>query len=260
MIEGAKNEIVLGVRSSMNSCVRAVWEWGVALLFPEVCQCCYLETARKADGYVCARCWQRLRFVRHPFCERCGLPFEGEVLSVFRCGNCSGQRFAFQAARSAVVANEFSLELVHRYKYGGAVWLEGVLADLLWNQLCHLGLARGWDILVPVPLFPTRERQREFNQAARIASIIAQRMGVSCAIDLLKRVAPTSSQTMLTRSERRNNVRSAFAVGKRRSLRGLRVMLVDDVFTTGATTNACARVLKGLGAAEVWVCTVVRGL
>ncbi len=239
---------------------RSLWEQGLALVFPEVCQSCYQESATRREGYICARCWQRLRFVRHPFCGCCGLPFDGDVFSVFRCGNCEGQKFAFQAARSAVIANEFSLELIHRYKYGGAIWLEKLLADLLWNQLSHLQLVKGWDLLVPVPLFPTRERQREFNQAARIATLIAQRMGVDCGRDLLKRVAPTSSQTMLTRSERRNNVRGAFAGGNLRPLKGLRVMLVDDVFTTGATTNACARVLRGLGAAEVWVCTVVRGL
>ena len=242
--------------SSLSACR----ERALSLLFPETCQFCQQESAKSTDGYVCSQCWKRLRFLRHPFCERCGLPFDGEVFSTFRCTNCRDQKFVFRTARAAVIANEFSLNLVHQYKYEGAVWLEKVLADLLWDQLGVLGMREDWDLVVPVPLFSTKKREREFNQAERIGGIIAARLGVPMEGGLVKRVAPTGSQTMLTRSERRKNVQGAFAVGIRRPLKGLRLMLVDDVFTTGATTNACARVLKKLGATDIQVWTVVRGL
>lgn len=238
----------------------ASYEKALGLLYPEVCQFCREESAGYLESYLCARCWQRFRFVRHPFCDVCGLPFDGEMLSSFECSNCRDDRFVFRGARSALVANDFSLDLIHRYKYGGAVWLEQLLAGLLWDQLSILGLTDGWDFIVPVPLYPTKQREREFNQAERIGRFLGKRLRVPVLSDLVKRVAPTETQTMLSRSERRHNVRGAFAVGRKRSLSRLRVMLVDDVFTTGATTNACARVLRKMGAREIWVCTVVRGL
>lgn len=235
-------------------------EVGLGVFYPNVCQFCDRGLACAAEGYVCSLCWQRLRFVRHPFCQRCGLPFEGQVQSTFRCGNCVGVKFAFHEARAALIANEFSLELIHRYKYGGATWLEGLLADLLWDQMGTLGCRAGWDLVMPVPLHPTKQREREFNQAERLARVIAFRLGVPLETSLVKRVAPTATQTMLSRSERQKNVRGAFSAVSKRSLSGERVLVVDDVFTTGATTNECARILRRLGSSEVGVGTVVRGL
>ena len=243
-----------------NSIFPAICNRALSLLYPETCQFCRQESAKYSEGYTCSQCWKRLRFLRHPFCERCGLPFEGELISTFQCTNCRDQKLVFRAARAAVIANEFSLNLVHQYKYGRAIWLEKVLADLLWDQLGVLGLRDAWDLVIPVPLFSAKQREREFNQAERIGGIIAQRLGIPMDSRLVKRVAPTGSQTMLTRSERRKNVRGAFAIGYRRPLKGLRLMIVDDVFTTGATTNACARVLRDMGATDIGVCTVVRGL
>ena len=244
----------------LEKALRRFAEAGLSLLFPEICQFCRACSAGVAEGFVCAACRKRFRFVEHPFCDICGSPFEGEGLSAFRCGNCDRAKYTFQAARSAVVVNEFSLEVIHHYKYYGMVWLDDLLADLLWKQLGALELRMGWDFVVPVPLHSTRLREREFNQAEKIGQKIAERLDVPLAANALKRIAPTVSQTTLPRRERIENVRGAFAAGKRAQLRDKRVMVVDDVFTTGATTDACARVLKGMGASEIWVWTVARTL
>ena len=249
------------IRGNLSqSKVMAFVERALGFVFPAVCQFCRAEFASSEEGYLCSRCWQRLRFVRRPFCEQCGLPFAGELTTTFQCSNCCQNAFAFRGARSAVLANDFALDLIHRYKYQSAMWLEPVLAGLLWNSLRELGMNRGWDLIVPVPLYPTKKREREFNQAERISGRLAKQLGASVDCGLLKRVAPTASQTMLSRSERRENVRGAFAAGSSRSLKGLRIMLVDDVFTTGATTDACARILRRMGSSEIWVSTVDRGL
>lgn len=250
-----------GVKSfGLRKALRRFAEAGLSLLFPEICQFCRACSAGVDEGFVCAACRKRFRFVEHPFCDVCGSPFAGEGLSAFRCGNCQQARYIFQAARAAVVVNEFSLEVIHRYKYYGMVWLDDVLADLLWEQLAALELRTGWDLVVPVPLHWTRLREREFNQAENIGRKIAERLDVPLAADALKRIAPTVSQTTLSRRERIENVRGAFAAGKRAQLRDKRVMVVDDVFTTGATTDACARVLRSMGAEEIWVWTVARTL
>ena len=244
----------------LGKSLRRFAEAGLSLLFPEVCQFCRACFAGVDEGFVCAACRKRFRFVEHPFCDVCGSPFEGEGLSAFRCGNCQQARYIFQAARSAVVVNEFSLEVIHHYKYYGMVWLDDVLADLLWKQLVALELRTGWDLVVPVPLHWTRLREREFNQAEKIGQKIAERLDVPLAADALKRIAPTVSQTTLSRRQRIENVRGAFAAGKHAQLQDKRVMVVDDVFTTGATTDACARVLKSMGAGEIWIFTVARTL
>jgi ComF family protein len=121
-------------------------------------------------------------------------------------------------------------------------------------------LARhAWDVIVPVPLYPARQRHREFNQAQRLARCLSKATGIPLASNCLRRVLPTDTQTRLSRKERRENVKHAFGLGGTKRLDRARIVLVDDVFTTGATTNACARILKRAGAAEVCVWTLARG-
>jgi ComF family protein len=117
-----------------------------------------------------------------------------------------------------------------------------------------------WDAVVPVPLHPARERHREFNQAERLGRRLGNCLGLPLRPGWLRRVAPTRTQTALTREERAQNVRNAFALRPGVQLDGERLILVDDVFTTGATTNACARALREGGAREVCVWTVARGI
>ena len=117
-----------------------------------------------------------------------------------------------------------------------------------------------WDYIVPVPLHHLKQREREFNQAERLARRLGRALKIPVQTNLLKRHVPTRTQTLLSRPERAANVRHAFALGKLRRLGGARIVLVDDVLTTGATTSACARVLRTAGAADVCVWTVARGL
>ena len=233
----------------------------LAFLYPEVCQICREERATVAEGLVCPTCWRQVRFIRPPFCERCGLPFEGELTAAFECANCREMELYFSSARSAVAAGGMVLEVIHRYKYQRALWFEPFLADLLIREAAP-GLRGGqWDWIVPVPLHPAKQREREFNQAERLAHCLSQATNIPVNTSLLKRVEPTRTQTRLTRPERSANVRRAFALRDRRlRLAGSRIVLLDDVFTTGATTSACARVLREAGAGEVCVWTVARGL
>ena len=237
------------------------WNAALALLYPEVCQMCRSERATVAEGLVCATCWRQVRFIRPPFCERCGLPFAGELTTTFECSNCRELELHFSSARSAVAAGGLVLEIIHRYKYQRALWFEPFLADLLIREAAPALRTTSWDWIVPVPLHPAKQREREFNQAERLARRLAAATKIPVNARLLKRVAATLTQTRLTRPERAANVHRAFARRPGRTdLQGARIVLVDDVFTTGATTSACARVLRAAGAAEVCVWTVARGL
>jgi ComF family protein len=150
--------------------------------------------------------------------------------------------------------------VIHRYKYHRALWFEPFLADLLVRQAKPELGPESWDLIVPVPLHPIREREREFNQAERLARRLAEATQVPMNARLLKRVESTRTQTALARTERAANVHRAFAARAGTALDGERIVLVDDVFTTGATTNACAKVLQAIGAGAVCVWTVARGL
>jgi ComF family protein len=169
-------------------------------------------------------------------------------------------RLFFQHARAAVVAQGPVREAIHQYKYSRAYWFERFLAGLL-NQAAVPELKRGvWDVIMPVPLHPMKRREREFNQAERLARRLSLATGIPLRADVLKRPRPTETQARLSREERARNIRGAFVVREGIELEGEQVVLVDDVLTTGATANACAEALAERGAGAVCVWTVARGL
>jgi len=233
---------------------------GLGFLYPEICQLCGTERATVDEGFVCRHCWTQVRFIRPPFCERCGLPFEGDLTTPFECTNCREMELYFSFARSAVVAKGIVLETIHRFKYQRALWFENFLADLLLREAVPALRDQHWDLIVPVPLHPVKKREREFNQAARLAKHLSRAIKIALNENLLRRVTPTMTQTLLTREQRAKNMRGAFAICNGIKLNRERIILVDDVFTTGATTSACAQTLLAGGAGDVCVWTVARGL
>jgi ComF family protein len=159
-----------------------------------------------------------------------------------------------------VAAKGMVLDVIHRYKYQHALWFEAFLADLFLRAALPAVREEQWDLIVPVPLHPTKEREREFNQAERLAAPLARALTIPLNTRLLRRVLPTRTQTLLSKKQRSENVQRAFAARAGCRLNGERVILVDDVLTTGATTSACAGVLRAMGAGKVCVWTVARGL
>jgi ComF family protein len=233
---------------------------GLGFLYPENCQLCGEQRATAREGYVCGDCRTQVRFIRPPFCGRCGLPYPGDLTTPFECSNCREVELHFSSARSAVVARGMVREAIHRYKYQRALWFEPFLADLLIGEAKPVLREQPWDYIVPVPLHPVKQRQREFNQAERLATHLSAATGIPLNKRLLRRIMPTATQALLTREQRAKNMRGAFAMTGQSGLDGQRIVLLDDVFTTGATTSACAKVLRAAGASDVCVWTVARGL
>lgn len=245
-------------------CEMKCWlDASLGFFYPDVCQLCRNERATADEGYVCQQCRSKdggIRFIEPPFCERCGLPYEGAITGTFECGNCQEMDLHFLKARAAVAARGIVLEVIHRYKYQRALWFEPFLAELLIARAAPVIRQENWDWIVPVPLHPLKQREREFNQAERLAYRLGTALGLPVPGGLLRRMKPTRTQTLLTRTERAANVRRAFSVNPNIPLTGERIILVDDVLTTGATTSACAGALRSAGAGEVCVWTVARGL
>jgi len=240
---------------------RATKEWiqaALSFVYPEWCKLCDGMRAAPGHGFVCERCRGAVRRVQPPWCERCGRPFQGAISGTFVCSQCLDIRPVYTFARAAAVYQDTLLEAIHRYKYNRALYIEPFLAALLTEAARNVVTPAEWDVIVPVPLHWKKKWHREFNQAERLARRLAKATGVPIQPRLLRRKTHTPSQTKLTREERFENMRGAFEV-RGRVRPGLRVVVVDDVFTTGATTNACAAALLDAGAGSVCVWTVARG-
>lgn len=226
----------------------------LSILLAPVCAACDKPLDEPTRGPVCGPCWRAIRPFTSPLCDICGDPLPSWRIISLECGQCPRcRRQPHDVAQSRAIG-EYDGPLrgiVHALKYDGRRSLARPLAVLLTQ---HGGsLLAGADLVVPVPLHRSRKRARGFNQAAEIA----RHLPIAYA-EVLKRVRPTVSQTDLPAAQRHANVRNAFAVRHRAQVAGQVVVLVDDVSTTGATLESCARVLREAGAREVRSLTVAR--
>lgn len=232
------------------------------LLFPNVCEFCAANAATRGESYICAACRARpdaILRIKPPFCDVCGLPYQGDITTAFKCFNCADLELDFASARAAARFDNLLREVIHRYKYGGREWHEEFLANLFIEAAAPDLAMNCPDLIVPIPLHPTRRRYRGFNQAERLAQRLAAATHVPMDAKILRRVKNTASQTQFDRKARIDNVKGAFEYAGKESLKGQKIVLVDDVLTLGATADACAKVLIKNGAGEVRVWTVARG-
>lgn len=226
------------------------------LVYPPVCLSCR-KTVDRA-GQLCPDCWGSIHFLDGPVCDRCGLPFEYENFLTVHCAACTASPPDFQHARAVFVYDDASKSLVLSLKHGDrtdfvptlAAWLARAGKDML---------SRG-DLLVPVPLHWRRRVGRRFNQSAELARALSDISGVPLQHSVLERVKAGPSQGALSRRGRVRNVAGAFQVrnGPTDEISEKHVILIDDVLTTGATANACARALLSGGAWQVDVLTLAR--
>lgn len=224
------------------------------LLLPPRCLKCGAEIG--GDGALCATCWHDITFLQPPCCARCGLPFEIDLGANAICGVCARDAPLYERARAAVRYDDASRTLVLAFKHGDKLQLAPALGRFM--RRAGGELLSSCDVIAPVPLHWTRLFARRYNQAAVLAHALAAGGGPPVEADLLHRRRATPSQGRSGRAERRRNVRGAFALKVGRNVAGRRVLLVDDVLTTGATVTECARVLLDSGAKAVDVLTLAR--
>jgi competence protein ComFC len=230
------------------------------LLFPRSCVECEAPVeAESRYRFICAACSRRLTLVRPPACRTCGFPFFGEMAGERSCPHCEELVPLFSEARTTVLMKGPARNLVHQLKYNGATHLLDDMEAMMRAVPDLLNFARG-AMLVPVPLHPRKERERGFNQSLLLAERIARGAAEARVWMGLRRIRDTESQTRFDRNERRTNLKNAFALREKCIFNPrLRFVLVDDVFTTGSTLNACAAALRRGGICHIDVITFGHG-
>jgi ComF family protein len=228
----------------------------VDAVLPPRCLACG-EIVGEPDS-LCGSCWAAITFFAPPWCAVCGLPFPHPMGAAALCGACARRRPSWDRARAVLRYDKNSRQLLLAFKHGDRTHLAGAFGR--WMHRAGGEVLDGVDLLVPVPLHWTRLFRRRFNQAALLAQAIHAAGGPPVAADWLVRRRRTPSQGLLGPAARARNVRGAFALRRGCDVKGKRIVLIDDVLTTGATAEECARVLRRRGAAFLGVLTLARAV
>ena len=212
------------------------------LVFPPVCQVC--DT--RSQAALCSACQAKVRFLEPPWCSRCSLPFSELATGIGECADCRNHPPALDLARSVGHYEPPLDEAIRRLKFHKKTRVAETLGLLMANRATELlveAAATAPDCLVPVPLYWLRSWRRGFNQSLLLAQVMSRKLGMPVEQSLV-RVRRTPQQTGLRRRQRLENLRGAFAIRRGASVHGRHILLVDDIMTTGATLNECAKVLK----------------
>jgi ComF family protein len=229
------------------------------LLFPPLCHLCKNFIPEAGELFICATCLREISFLVSPLCSSCGTPFATEDGRDHICGPCLKLAPPY-VCRSATRYSGPIQDLIHSFKYSHRVHLDRPLGLLLAQQLAPFRAELEPELIVPVPLHRKRLRQRGYNQSQLLAEVLGKAWRLPVEVGNLRRVRWTEPQTNLDAVERRSNVVGAFEVNRAQRLAEKRVLLVDDVFTTGSTIRACAEALREAGVTEVLAVTVARSV
>ncbi|HAK61027.1 MAG TPA: ComF family protein [Nitrospiraceae bacterium] len=231
----------------------------LSFILPTSCCHCNSPVGDSFIPFFCSSCWDDFPLLDGPTCPRCGRLFESpEALAhspSHLCGTCRQRLPHYDQALSVGYFEGPLRDAIHQFKYRPCRTLAGPLSDWM---LRDLRLTPGIDFIMPVPLHRARLRKRGFNQSLLLAHAVSEFSGIPLSYDNLLRIRPTRPQIELTEEERIQNVAGAFSLTMPEAVKGKTLLLVDDVFTTGATMNACAAVLKESGAERIVSLTLAR--
>lgn len=228
-------------------------------LIPSNCAACHTPLTDDPTPYFCSNCWHTIA-VHHPSrCARCDLPFLSLAATSHNrhpiCHSCRHHPPSYTKAWTLYPYLPPLQDAIHLFKYGGKVSLAVPLARLMIDRLPPL---ESINLIIPVPLHIGRLREREFNQSLLLADQIGRHLNIPVSCADLVRTSPAPPQTTLPRKERLNNLRDAFTVPRPESVAGKHILLIDDVFTTGATVNQCAKALRKAGSGDIFPLTLCR--
>jgi ComF family protein len=229
------------------------------IIYPTACAVCQKSLWDDPVPFFCRQCWDRLKPIPPPTCPRCGRPFASSIALVHspthHCGTCRIRPSALTQTWSLFPYQTPLKEAIVLLKYRGKLSLAKPLAQAMMQTLPVLPVI---DAIIPVPLHPQRLRKREYNQSLLLADRLSHHTHIPLLLACLFRNRPTIPQTSLSRKERLRNIRGAFSVAKPADIQERRILLVDDVFTTGTTLHECAKTLRRAGSGPVYGLTLAR--
>ncbi|MBN1794552.1 MAG: ComF family protein [Candidatus Omnitrophica bacterium] len=230
------------------------------LLYPPRCGACNRLLTSGMPNQICPRCMQAIQLIYPPFCKKCGVPIPNNIKYKELCGRCKKGGHSFDRIWSCTVYEGVMARIIRQYKYHKKRLLSHDLVQLMIRFAeMHIPM-KDVDVVLAVPLHRKKEYARTFNQAEYIARPFAQYFNKIYCRDVLRKVRYTESQSMLTKSERTRNVTASFRLYNRHNVAQRHILLVDDVLTTGATINECAKILIAGGAKKVSAFVVSRGI
>lgn len=227
------------------------------VILPPICHICRSFIPNAGTLHICQTCQDLLPLVSSPLCPICGIPFIGTG-SDHRCGPCLSNPPHFDTARAHFLYEGPIRELIHTFKYNQKTHLRNPLALLTLQGMSNFLTSQNSHLIIPVPLHRSRLQQRGFNQAVLLGRAISHYLSLPLLPDALVRTRPTEPQIDLSAAERRVNVKGAFTVSRPDQVAGKRILLLDDVMTTGSTMDECAKELKKAGADTVISVTIAR--
>lgn len=234
--------------------IRQIYTYIINFILPPRCLSCAEMTISDRD--FCANCWKNLNFITKPYCIICGYKFNISILEEMKCGKCLQTKPAYTLARSLIKFDEYSKKIIHAFKYKDKTILAKTFTRLLYNhyhqEFCYA------DLIVPVPMNRFKRLFRMYNPAFILALEISKIMNITMVPDMLIKTKWTKAQTYLSKNEREKNLSGSLIFNKKYQITDKKILLVDDVFTTGTTINKCSKILKAAGAQEIYVMTIAR--
>jgi ComF family protein len=231
----------------------------VNLLYPAQCHACGVKTIAW-DQNICDVCLKKIKKRLPPFCIKCGRQIPGEPEAMYVCNDCKNEQLYFDRAFSVFYYDGILKKLVHNFKYNKMTALAKEFVELVIAFMKEYDIGKRCEIVVSIPMHPFRLFKREINPSEILAKNIAKKLGLHYFNSILKKTKNTPPQSMLSRTERIENLEGSFSLRKYKEhdIKGKNILLVDDLFTTGSTVNECAKVLKEAGGAYIEVITLAR--
>ncbi len=230
------------------------------VIYPPACLGCSEILRPEKEKYFCVNCREKIKYLNESICPLCGIAFLDSPAGNHLCGNCLEQRPFFSIARAVAAYEKVILEAIHKFKYGRDLSIGSILASFMADFQFPDFDYRNYSLIIPVPLHIKKLRQRGFNQSVILARALKKKWQIPLNYFLLKRSKFTLTQTGLHKKEREKNIKGAFEVTSAKDVKDKNIILVDDVYTTGATLNECAKTLRKAGAKDVAVLTLARVL
>lgn len=243
--------------------MRKFFNYLINIIFPSKCLVCGRILPIREEARVCSQCWENIEFVKPPFCAKCGRPLPAPHRSsgagFALCFDCSREPPLFGRMRAVGIYNQPLRKCIHLLKYRNKTRLAQPLGQLMVNYMKQYYNNQKFNLLIPVPLHPSRLKERGFNQSKLLAEPISKFFNIPLASHLLKRVQNTRSQFELTKHERQENLKNAFAVTHPELVWEKSILLIDDISTTGTTINECTKPLLASGAKFIWALVLAHG-